>query len=279
MNDARLPHEIDALGRFLDFAYLPRTADLVRRLAKADLRGAEFDTWLLPIVEEYRREVVDSLNFLGEPDTEHHKRLLHMLDSVVGGALRYPKEFFAFMLSARPIVEVIGESHGNTREMYRSIISHVGSKKHAFLTICLMYLILCEGVLRNQARLLLGLRAVGEGDARATSFLLKPVSQKVLEQTLQDPDLGVCADGYHRHVRNAIAHGHMRFIPATEEMRFRDFDAASLATPIFEETWEFARLARAYAKLDDTYLVISTYLQIHFLPALVPGKATDPMTN
>lgn len=272
MNGTDLSREIEALGRFLDMAYLPRTAEAVRRLSTIDLRRVSREMWHVPVVEEYRREVEHSLNILGEPDHEHHRRLVDILDSLVGAALRHPDEFAEFLLSAHLVIEAIGESHGNTREMYRSFISNQASSKHVFLTLCLMYLILCEGVFRNQARLLLGLRAVADRDDSATSLLVKPLSPKVLQETLEKEQLGAYAAGYNRHIRNAIAHGHMRFIAGTNEMRFQDIDLSNPATPRFDETWLFARFALLYAKLDDTYLVVSTYLQVHFMPLMVGGS-------
>lgn len=273
MSGADLVRQLEALSRFLDMAFLPRTAAAVHRLSSIDLRGTARESWHVPVVEEYRNEVKYSLNILGEPDEEHHKRLIDVLDSLVGAAAQHPDDLTGFLLSTRPVMEAIGESHGNTREMYRSLVSNEASRKHLFLTICVMYLILCEGIFRNQARLLLGLRAVADRDDSATSLLTKPLSPSVVQETLERRQLGAFADGYNRHVRNAIAHGHMRFIAARNEMRFRDFDPWNPATPVFDETWPFERFARLYAKLDDTYLVFATYLQVYLMPLMV-GSAT-----
>jgi hypothetical protein len=185
--------------------------------------------------------------------------------------VKWPKAVNAFWLAARPVAEAIGESHGNTRELYQSFVPGESSTKHVYLSLCLMYLILCEGVFKNQARLLLGLHAVAQGKSGATEYLSRPLSPTGLQQNLEQSLLGECAVGYSRHVRNSIAHGHMRFNPKTEEMRFRDFLPSDPRTPVFDETWKFARLAFLYAKLDDTYLIVSTYLQVHFLPLAVRG--------
>jgi hypothetical protein len=128
-----------------------------------------------------------------------------------------------------------------------------------------MYLILCEGVFKNLARLVLGFRAIGDGEINA-DWLARRLDPKVMVNELHDKQLDAFAVGYHRHIRNAIAHGYLRFQPSTEEMRFRDFKPSDPATPVFDESWPFARLAWLYAKLDDTYLIVSTCLQIAFLP-------------
>lgn len=247
-------------------AYLPRTAAAVRALATIDLSEMTRSTWHWPIVEEYRREVEGSPNILGEADAAHHTRVVGSLDSVVPLALGHPQQFAAFLLLARSTIEAIGESHGNTRELYRSFVSAEPSAKHTFLSLCLMYLILCEGVFKNQGRLLLGIRAVAHGRATPGDYLARPLSPKALVKELQDGGLDVYTVGYHRNIRNAIAHGHIRFRADADAMRFRDFDPSNVEAAVFDETWPFSRMASLYAKLDDTYLVVATYLQIHFLP-------------
>jgi hypothetical protein len=269
MNSSRLLYEIDVLGRFLEMAYLPHTAAAVRSLSASDFSTNPQAGWHTNIVEEYRREVEHSRNILGEHDAAYHVTLIDALDLLITDALPRSKEFMHFLLAARPLVEAIGESHGNTRELYRSFVSGRSSTKQVYLNLSLMYLILCEGIFKNQARLLLGLRAVGDGKNIATDFLSARFSPKVLLEQLEEHQLEAFAAGYHRHVRNAIAHGNMQFQRGTDAMRFKDFDPSNPTSPLFDETWPFVRLAALYAKLDDTYLVLSTYLQIHFLPLAV----------
>jgi hypothetical protein len=266
MDSHDLIREIESLARFLDLAYLPRTAAAVRSLSTIDFAKSDRQSWHSPIVEEYRREVEQSRNILGESDPAQHRALVETLDNIIiPGALR-PDEFRAFLLAARFLIEAIGESHGNTRELYRSFVHGRSSTKHTYLNLCLMYLILCEGVFKNQARLLLGFWAIADRAADATAYLVKPLSPGDLLRELNQSGLDVYTAGYNRHIRNSIAHGHMRFQSDTEAMRFRDFEPSNPVAPVFDETWPFHRLAWLYAKLDDTYLIVSTYLQILFLP-------------
>src|ERR1700677_4370292 len=115
MNSSRLLHEIDALGGFLEMAYLPRTAAAVRAVSANDFATATKVGWHTCIVEEYRREVEHSMNILGEYDAAHHLTLTKALDLLIAAALRRSDEFMYFLFAARPLIEAIGESHGNTR--------------------------------------------------------------------------------------------------------------------------------------------------------------------
>ena len=266
MNDHDLIREIEPLARFLDMAYLPRTARAVRALIAIDFAKSDGHRWHSHVVEEYRREVEQSLSILGEPDPAHHRALVETLDIIMPRALERPEEFKAFLLAARFLIEAIGESHANTRELYRSLVLGRSSTKHTYLNLCLMYLILCEGVFKNQARLLLGFWAVANSAGDASAYLDKSLNPNRLLRELNQCGLDAYAAGYNRHIRNSIAHGHMRFQPDTEAMQFRDFEPSNPAAPVFDETWPFRRLASLYAKLDDTYLIVSTYLQILFLP-------------
>jgi hypothetical protein len=128
-------------------------------------------------------------------------------------------------------------------------------------------LILSEGVFGPQTRFLLAVRALGDGHSKPEAILTERVKPSVLVDRLKGGGLGAFADGYHRHVRNSIAHGHFRFEPETESMRFRDYKPDSDAL-VFDESWPFQRMAWLLAKLDDAYLVNSSYWQVHFLPAV-----------
>jgi hypothetical protein len=278
MNGPNVRQEIEALSRFLEMACLPSTAAALRSLLAVDLADGDRVTWHIPVVEEYRREVEHSLNILGEPDPHHHRHLVQALDALIPGALRQPGQFAAFLLEAKPVIEAIGESHGNTRELYRSFVVPDPSTKHTYLNLCLMYLMLCEGVFKNEGRLLLGLRAVAEGTGDAAMYLVKPLSLRALQKSLEGHQLEAYVAGYSGHIRNAIAHGHMRF-RSDGHMRFRDFRQSDPVNAVFDETWPFARLASLYAKLDDTYLIVSTYLQIHFLPLAVGRAAKNAVVR
>jgi hypothetical protein len=265
-----VPHEIDALARFLKLASLPRTASAVRALSVVELRRLPYETWWFPVVEEYRREVAPSLNILGEPDIEYHNHLVKTLDSVIPGAVS-ATQFAEFMLSVRPIVERIGESHGNAQEIYRSF-RPTSSSKHVFLNMCFMYVILCEGVFPSQARILLGLEALARSEKGSSSLpALERLGSQGLRTRLEKKQLGVFAAGYNRNIRNAIAHGHMCFVHDSNQVRFRDFRPSDPSTPVFDEVWPLAKFAWLFARLDDAYWVFSTYFQIHFLPSLALG--------
>lgn len=243
--------------------------------ARSILPRAIGTTGIGELLDEYQREVEQSPSILGEADPAHHRALVETLNVIIPRALRRPDEFRAFLLAARFVIEAIGESHGNTREFYRSFVLGQSSTKHTYLNLCLMYLILCEGVFKNQARLLLGVCAIADGAGLATAYLVEPLSPKGLLKELNQRGLNVYTAGYNQHVRNSIAHGHMRFQPNTEAMRFRDFEPSDPVAPVFDETWPCSRLASLYAKLDDTYLIVSTYLQILFLP-LAGAKWVQP---
>ena len=51
MNSPFIVREIEALGHFLDMAYLPKTAAAVRQLAAVDLRTRDQDLWFDPLLE------------------------------------------------------------------------------------------------------------------------------------------------------------------------------------------------------------------------------------
>lgn len=246
-------------------AYLPRTAGAIRSLIGKNLRASA--DWHAAVVDVYRGEVVASLNILGEPDPQYHTDLLAALDNLLADAAGQSEKLLALMLRAKASFDRIGESHGNTREMYKSLVGGAGSTKHTYLNICLMYLVLCEGVFGPQARFLLGIKAVGRGDAEPQGVLTEKVKPAALAERLDSFGLGAFRQGYHRHVRNAIAHGQFRFDPETQLMRFRDYKPDSDVL-VFEESWPFEGMARLFAKLDDTYLVSASYWQVHFLPSV-----------
>jgi hypothetical protein len=146
MNSQRIIRELEALGGFLDMAYMPKTAAAVRDLIEVDLFATDPEIWHPALVALYRDEVHHSLNIIGEPDPDHHRALVDGMDGVVTGAATSPEPWSAFLRSMHPMVEVIGESHGNTRELSRSFVASGSSRKHVYINLCLMYLILCEGV-------------------------------------------------------------------------------------------------------------------------------------
>lgn len=266
MNSPRIIRELEALSRFLHgIAYLPKTAAAVLALRNVDLKATKSDAWHPQLVDVYRDEVRNSLNFIGEPDPDHHQALLDGMDQVMIGAATNPQAWSAYLATVQPVVEAIGESHGNTRELYNSFIAPTSTPKHVFINLCLMYLILCEGVFPNQARLLLGFRSVSRGkvtDAR-------PLTPPVLAQKLQEADMDAFAAGYSRNIRNSIAHGHFRYDPNSGMMRFRDYSYHQGRISLnYDESWHLDKFGSQFAKMDDVYLVVSTYLQIYSLPTI-----------
>lgn len=265
MVSRRIDDELAATGRWFDMAYLPRTAAAIRSLIGKNIRTSA--DWHAEVVQVYRGEVVASLNILGEPDPPYHTDLLTALDVVLGEAAHQTERLLDLMMRAKSGLDRVGESHGNTREMYKSLVGGDGSTKHTYLNICLMYLILCEGVFSPQARFLLGVKAVGRGDGEPHAVLAEKVKPAILAERLDNSGLSAFRQGYDRHVRNAIAHGQFRFDLETREMRFRDYKPDSDVL-VFEESWPFERMARLFAKLDDTYLVNASYWQVYFLPSV-----------
>jgi hypothetical protein len=170
----------------------------------------------------------------------------------------------------RRVAEAIGESHGNTRELYHSAMTP--SEKHFYINLCLMYLILCEGVFPNQARLLIALHDISLGPTFPEDRDTPNMMPAMLARRLEQINLGAFAAGYHRHVRNAIAHGHFRYDPVRRQMRFWDYSGNRRMTLTFDEAWPLGKLAWCYAKMDDAYLVMSTYFQVYFLPSLAAGR-------
>ncbi len=51
-------------------------------------------------------------------------------------------------------------------------------------------------------------------------------------------------------------------------MRFRDYRLRPQVEVLFDEVWPFDGFAQHYARMDDAYLMVSTYLQVHFLSLL-----------
>jgi hypothetical protein len=81
--------------------------------------------------------------------------------------------------------------------------------------------------------------------------------------------MGVFAIGYNRHLRNAIAHGHFRYDPEPGTMRFRDYSYHEGGVRLtYDESWPPDRFAWQFARMDDVYLVMATYLQVHLLPGV-----------
>ena len=266
MDISYIRHELEALARFLDLAYMPQTAKAVRDIQPAAVVSPPDEKSFSPVLDAYREEVLDSLNILGEPDLQHHKALLEGMDSLLVRMASKPQQSFSFLSDKRALLEAIGESHGNTRELYRSFASVHSSNKQVYLNLCLMYLILCEGVFTNLATILLGLYSIGNGTSLATPQRTARLSKTL--QTLDQIGLGAFSAGYSRHVRNAIAHGHFKYDSRSREMRFRDFTFHDSVTLVFDEVWPFEKFAWHYAKLDDVYWLVSTYLQVHFLSLL-----------
>lgn len=271
MDEDGVRRELASLSSFLAFAYLPRTAAFVSSLTPTRLRSTE--PWHAPLMRIYQEEAVSSSNLLGEPDPEHHRALLDGMDRLVQGASARPDAFADFLHQMHPLLMAVGESHGNTRELYRSFIAPGSSTKHVYLNLCLMYLILCEGVFRNLARFVLGLHDIvcpaGSDDGGQNPSLA------TLADRLRQAGPGAFAVGYDRHVRNAIAHGHFVYSAADNTMRLRDYDYRR-GKVTFEEMWPFERFVRQYAKLDDVYLLVACYLQLRFLPMLgVGGKTSE----
>lgn len=265
MNSQRIIREIQALARFLDMAYMPKTAAAVRDLTEVDLMATDPETWHPALFALYRDEVRHSLNILGEPDPDHHRALVDGLDGVVTGAVTCPEPWSAFLRRMHPTVEVIGQSHGNTRELYRSFVASGASRKHVYINLCLMYLILCEGVFPGLARLLLGLHKVSHGEVPDS----KPLQPAALAQRLNEVGMGVFAIGYNRHLRNAIAHGHFRYDPEPGTMRFCDYSYHEGEIRLtYDQSWPPDRFVWQFARMDDVYLVLATYLQVHLLPGI-----------
>jgi len=268
MDDDGIRREIASLSSFLSFAYLPRTAAFVSSLTPVRLRSAEL--WHEDLMRIYREETLSSLNLLGEPDPEHHRALLDGMDQLVQGASARPDTFAGFLQRTHPVLVAVGESHGNTRELYHSFVAPGSSTKHVYLNLCLMYLVLCEGVFRNLGLFVLGLHdIIYPAGPNADGHNL---GLETLADRLRQLRLGAFAAGYDRHVRNAIAHGHFVYSAASNTMRFRDYDYRR-GRVTFEEVWPFERFVRQYAKLDDVYLIVACYLQLSFLPTLgAPGR-------
>lgn len=273
MNVRRTKQELEATARWFEMAYLPRTASAIRALVGTDLRTTT--DWHGPIVETYRSEIESCLNVLGEPDPEYHQALIEALDGLLATATGQMDRLVDLMLRSRNALDRVGESHGNTRELYKSFVTSDVTAKHTYLNVCLMYLILSEGVFGPQTRFLLAVRGLGEGHAEPQAILTERVKPSVLVERLNRSGLGVFADGYHRHVRNSIAHGHFKFEGESESMRFRDYKPDSDVV-VFDESWPFLRMSKLLAKLDDTYLVNSSYWQVHFLPVI--ARLDDPTT-
>jgi hypothetical protein len=268
MDEDGISRELVSLSRFLAFAYLPRTAAFVSSLTPVRLRSAE--PWHTPLMRIYQEEALSSFNLLGEPDPEHHRALLDGMDRLVQGASAKPDTLAEFLQQMHPLLVATGESHGNTRELYRSFVAPGSSTKHVYLNLCLMYLILCEGVFRNLGLFVLGLHDIvcpagPNGGGQNPSL-------ETLGDRLRQVGLGAFAAGYDRHVRNAIAHGHFVYSAGGNTMRFRDYDYRR-GKVTFEEVWPFEKFVRQYAKLDDVYLLVGCYLQLWFLPMLgAPGR-------
>jgi len=121
-------------------------------------------------------------------------------------------------------------------------------------------------VFRDQGTLLVGLHAIANGSENPMGYLEKPLAPRKLVRELEARGLDIYAAGYNQHLRNSIAHGHLRFLPNTATMRFRDFNPFKQGAQTFDETLSLANVAALYAKLDDTYIVFSTYWQIYLLP-------------
>jgi hypothetical protein len=180
------------------------------------------------------------------------------------------------MLRSKHTLERVGESLGNTREMYRSFVVGEPSTKHTYLNVCLMYLILCEGLFGPQARFLLAVDSLSE-DGDTYSVLTDKMKPLVLADRLAASGLGAFVDGYHRHIRNSVAHGHFRFDQKTQSMRFRDYKPDSEML-VFDEVWPFQQMAWLFAKLDDTYLVNASFWQVHVMAAL-PHRDKPPTVS
>jgi hypothetical protein len=178
--------------------------------------------WHAAVVDVYRSEIGGSLNILGEPDPEYHDALIQALDRLLARVAERMDRFFDVMLRSKHTLDRVGESHGNTREMYRSFVVGEPSTKHTYLNVCLMYLILCEGLFGPQARFLLSVDSLSE-DGDTYSVLTDKIKPLVLAERLAASGLGAFADGYHRHIRNSVAHGHFRFDQKRQSMRFRDY--------------------------------------------------------
>ena len=256
MNPTHIIRELEALGRWLDMAYLPKTASGVRALLGLDLSAVNADEWHSHLVSVYREEVSNSLNIIGEPDPAHHRALVAGLDQLVPTAAANRDAWLGLMASSRPAAEAMGESHGNTRELYQSF-SVTSSRKHVYINLCVMYLVLCEGVFPNIARLLLGFNAASRGDL----IDISTVATAQLARHLDEIGMAVFSAGYDRHIRNAIAHGHFTYEPDSGMMRFRDYGYREARFALqFEESWPLDQFARRFATMDDVYLVVSSVL-------------------
>lgn len=143
------------------------------------------------------------------------------------------------------------------------------SRKQGQTLLCLLYLIMTEGVFANVARVVLGLRELLARDGgEAPGLGYADLSPNQLAERLREEGLGIFAEGYNRHVRNAIAHGRMRYDDENLGVVFRDYDCKRRITT-FDKLIPGLDLGWWYAKLDDTYLVVSTFFQVYFLPGLL----------
>lgn len=259
-----IEQELTRLASDLEISYLPKTAEAVRELIGYNFAAGHHREWHASVVVTYRQELQQSLNIIGEPDPEHHRELLAALDRLFLDPGADPAVVPRVLLESRVLIEAVADTYSNTRELYRSFIADDESNRHAYLNMCLMYLMLCEGMFRNQARFLLSLH---RGNLElSTSAVTTTAASQQLHRQLVDAGLAAFANGYHRHVRNAIAHGHIKYVADNSTMRFQDFTHKDPGSPIFDEEWSFLKFAQLYSRLDDTYLALSTYLRVHFLP-------------
>lgn len=123
-SERRIDHELDAIARFLDLAYLPQTANVIRQVdarTVADMRHGEFEALLETAVNTYLDEFPNGLNILGETDPVYRTQLAQAVDSLIMGAVSAEEEFSRFLLlqQSHAIAVSIGKSHGNTRELYK----------------------------------------------------------------------------------------------------------------------------------------------------------------
>ena len=269
MDLKRLKDELAAIARFLEFAYLPKTASLVRGLDPNTPLGTDPNNLRCDQVEKtYREEVLYSRNFLGEQDPRHHEQLVGSVDNLITQAESKPEVFAQFLVESIEVLRAIGESHGNTRALYASFLTPKLSRKQGQLLLCLMYLIMTEGVFANIARVILCLSAIcrDQGGHGATGYW--ELAPNDLAERLREENLSVFAEGYNRHVRNAIAHGRMKYDDTALGVAFQDYDCRRRKIT-FDQVVPGVELAWWYSKLDDTYLVVSTFFQLYFLPGFL----------
>jgi hypothetical protein len=150
----------------------------------------------------------------------------------------------------------INNSYGVIDDIIRSLVENrkLTIKQHYYAE-CFGYLLIVEGVFRELCEYILMLDDIRMGRSRNFSEIESlPFFDLVVKEIRSNADISIFADGYHNHLRNAIAHANFRFDETTQKMNFKD-EYKGKVTSINLKIEEFGEY---YLKIDDLYRLISS---------------------